>query len=120
MSLHAAKGLEFHTVFLVGCEAGLLPCRGSDVAEERRLMYVGATRAQDQLYLLWAEQRWVGDSTAWMSVGAGWWGAGLPHACACVCACVTRGPACVTMEFGLCVLRGQAGVRMHTRVGTTY
>ena len=61
MTLHAAKGLEFPVVFMVGCEEGLLPYqlagRTSDVEEERRLFYVGMTRAQQKLVLLQARRR---------------------------------------------------------------
>jgi uncharacterized protein (TIGR00375 family) len=66
LTLHAAKGLEFAVVFIVGLEDGLLPLYWSErdegmLAEERRLFYVGMTRAKDRLLLSRARQRlWRG------------------------------------------------------------
>ncbi|MBI5771806.1 MAG: UvrD-helicase domain-containing protein [Verrucomicrobia bacterium] len=69
LTLHAAKGLEFRVVFLVGCEDGLLPHRFSfddaeaNVAEERRLFFVGLTRARERLLLTHARRRhWQGEA----------------------------------------------------------
>ncbi len=66
-TLHAAKGLEFGHVFMVGVEEGILPHKGDPDApaeaiavrteEERRLMYVGITRAQRSLHLTWCKKR---------------------------------------------------------------
>ena len=64
MTLHSAKGLEFESVFLVGLEEGLSPhtrsLTGAEaLEEERRLCYVGMTRAMERLHLSWASSRQV-------------------------------------------------------------
>ncbi len=62
MTLHSAKGLEFPVVFLAGCDEGVFPHQRtfnvpSEMEEERRLMYVGVTRAEEKLYLTSAKRR---------------------------------------------------------------
>jgi DNA helicase-2/ATP-dependent DNA helicase PcrA len=64
MTLHASKGLEFGLVFLVGLEQGMFPAKTAPLEEERRLMYVGITRAKQKLVISYARQRTLfGNST---------------------------------------------------------
>ena len=68
MTVHAAKGLEFHTVFILGLEEGLCPHENSlsdegGVEEERRLMYVAITRARNKLYMTLARSRMLHGQT---------------------------------------------------------
>ncbi len=69
MTIHAAKGLEFENVFLIGMEEGLFPHSRSmmdvgEIEEERRLAYVGMTRAKQKLYLTYATNRLYFGSTS--------------------------------------------------------
>ncbi|MBI4669336.1 MAG: ATP-binding domain-containing protein [Elusimicrobia bacterium] len=63
MTLHRAKGLEFPVVFIIGCEGGIVPCdilkNASDIEEERRLFYVGMTRAKERLIISCAKKRFI-------------------------------------------------------------
>jgi len=68
MTLHSAKGLEFPVVFIAGLEEGILPHSRSalsqaEMEEERRLMYVGITRAKEKVYFLFTRQRTIFGST---------------------------------------------------------
>ncbi|NIC43491.1 UvrD-helicase domain-containing protein [Aquabacterium sp. A08] len=99
MTVHAAKGLEFDAVFIVGLEEGLFPHENSlssmdGLEEERRLMYVAITRARQRLYLCHAQSRMLHGQTRynlrsrffdelpeaslkWLTPPSGGWGAGL-------------------------------------------
>ncbi len=73
MTLHSAKGLEFPVVFLVGMEEGIFPgyksiSEPSELEEERRLCYVGVTRAKNNLYLTCAKKRTIFGSTSYNQV----------------------------------------------------
>ena len=73
MTLHSAKGLEFPVVFLVGMEEGIFPGYKSisepkELEEERRLCYVGITRAKEHLYLTCSKQRTIFGSTSYNQV----------------------------------------------------
>lgn len=64
LTLHSAKGLEFSSVFIIGCEDGLIPYnihteQESDLEEEKRLLYVGMTRAKKYLFLSYAKKRYL-------------------------------------------------------------
>ena len=68
MTLHSAKGLEFDNVFIVGVEEGLLPHErtaddGDETEEERRLFFVGITRAKTNLYITFAKYRQIRGQT---------------------------------------------------------
>src|SRR4030095_14627875 len=68
MTIHSAKGLEFHWVFATGLEEGLFPHENSlneldGIEEERRLMYVAVTRARRRLYLTLAQSRMLPGQT---------------------------------------------------------
>ena len=72
MTLHAAKGLEFPVVFMVGMEDGLFPTSraldsAADMEEERRLAYVGITRAREELFLSYAASRYTYGSRGYSS-----------------------------------------------------
>jgi len=73
MTLHSAKGLEFPVVFLVGMEEGIFPGYKSigepkDLEEERRLCYVGITRAKEKLFMTCAKQRTIFGSTSYNGI----------------------------------------------------
>ncbi len=74
MTVHAAKGLEFHTVFITGLEEGLFPHQNSidngELDEERRLMYVAITRARRRLYLTFAQRRMLHGQTHYSRVSS--------------------------------------------------
>lgn len=64
MTIHASKGLEFNTIYIVGCEEGLFPSKKSaqssyELEEERRLMYVAITRAEKHCFITNAKKRWI-------------------------------------------------------------
>jgi DNA helicase-2/ATP-dependent DNA helicase PcrA len=69
MTLHNAKGLEYEIVFIIGCEEGVFPHSRSveegNLEEERRLCYVGVTRARRRLYMTCARRRALHGSSGW-------------------------------------------------------
>lgn len=71
LTLHRAKGLQWHTVFVTGLEKGFVPIAQANdpasLAEEKRLLYVGLTRAEQHLYISWAQTRQFGEKTGYRS-----------------------------------------------------
>jgi len=69
MTLHNAKGLEYDAVFMIGCEEGVFPHARSveegNLEEERRLCYVGVTRARERLWMTFARRRSLHGSSSW-------------------------------------------------------
>lgn len=69
MTLHNAKGLEYETVFVIGCEEGVFPHSRSveegNLEEERRLCYVGVTRARERLWMTYARRRSLHGAASW-------------------------------------------------------
>lgn len=64
MTIHASKGLEYNTIYVVGCEEGIFPSKKSsqshqELEEERRLMYVAITRAEKHCFITNAKRRWL-------------------------------------------------------------
>ena len=64
MTIHASKGLEYNTIYIVGCEEGIFPSKKSsqspqELEEERRLMYVAITRAEKHCFITNAKRRWI-------------------------------------------------------------
>lgn len=64
MTIHASKGLEYNTIYIVGCEEGIFPSKKSsqspqELEEERRLMYVAITRAEKHCFITNAKRRWL-------------------------------------------------------------
>lgn len=68
VTLHSSKGLEWPTVFLIGANEKVLPhARAEDLGEERRLFYVGVTRARDRLFVSYVQQAAVGNKVVFMA-----------------------------------------------------
>ena len=98
MTVHLAKGLEFPYVFMTGMEEGLFPIGESDFSqeeleEERRLCYVGMTRAKKWLYLTWASSRRLFGHSRWNAPSRFIQEAGLSTRRAPACGRVWRAPA---------------------------